>query len=907
MNSRLESWFYILFGVALTFGISSGLDTNPPPLNATGLAAYVNPFVGTDKDGDTYPGAQAPFGMVQFSPDLKQNGYYYPEHMMHGFTLNLMSGPGGSECGAPFFTVTTGDVQIDQAKYSYTYDHASESASAGYYQVLMQPFGINAELTATTRCGLARFTFPAGKQANVLLPISFANVTTFASKVDLVDNQTLTGQVSTKVFYGTEKPIVTYFAMQFGKPFSQHGSWSQGQISTNSAHVEQKDKDTTVGFYVSYPASSQIMTLTVRVGLSYVSAQNALDNLKAEMPSDDFEHYHNETVAAWNKELSLIEVQGGSKLHNRIFYTALYHALLFPSIFEDVDGKYRGYDDVVYQVPTGHKHIYANFSGWDIYRSEWPLLTLIEPERAQDMAQSIVEMYKQEGYIDRWPQANRASAIMNGNPLTICLVHIWNAGLLNFDVEKAYEGMMKSSVPTTTNAHLGAYEPTEEHGGSWLNADSNTSTALEYDLSFAALGHMAVGLKKTDDANFLFGRALEYRTLFNPSTGFLQSRNSMGEWADPDDEDTYCEGNKWIYLWFVPHDVQGLVDLLGGAKAFDKKLDEFFTDNHYDPTNEPDLQAPFLYNYINRPWKTQKLVAETADRVFSDAPDGLAGGGNDDLGTMSAWYIFSQLGFYPVDPGVPYFEVCTPRFTKATLHLGSAEGAKTFMIEAPEASPKNIYIQSATLNGKPLTKPWFEEAQILSGGNMTFSVRPQPNTKWGASPLDQPYSLSVGFGHSSSQPVITTLAPVSPAKSFTWRYTTTQPGEGWFTPGFSDTAWQQGRGGFGTADVKVTPNTPWTSPDIWMRTTFNLKTLPAHAKLAVYHDQDVEIYLNGVLAATEADYVHKYKSLPITAEALATLKVGQNTLAMHVRHPEDGGRRFADATVVEESEPDEKK
>jgi predicted alpha-1,2-mannosidase len=879
----------------------------PSPLSATGLAAYANPFVGTDKDGDTYPGAQAPFGMVQLSPDLKENGYYYPEHTMHGFTLNLMSGPGGAECGAPFFTVTTGDVEIDPAKYSYTYDHGNESASAGYYQVLMQPFGINAELTATTRCGLARFTFPAGKQANVLLPISFANVTTFASKVELVDKQTLTGQVSTKVFYGTAKPIITYFAMQFGKPFPRHGSWSQGKISPGSNRVEQKDKDTTVGFYVSYPAPDQPMTLTVRVGLSYVSAQAALNNLKVEMPSDDFAHYHDQTVAAWNKELGLIETQGGSSTHNRIFYTALYHALLFPSIFDDSDGKYRGYDDVVRQVPAGHKHIYANFSGWDIYRSEWPLLTLIEPERAQDMAQSIVEMYKQEGYIDRWPQANRPSAIMNGSPLTICLVNIWNAGLRNFDVEKAYEGMMKSCVPTTTNAHLGAYEPTEEHGGSWLNADSNTSTALEYDVSFAALGHLALGLKKADDANFLFGRALEYRVLFNPATGFLQARKSNGEWADPDNDGTYCEGNKWIYLWFVPHDVQGLVDLLGGADAFDKKLDEFFGDKHYDPTNEPDLQAPFLYDYISLPWKTQKMVAETADRVFTDAPGGLAGGGNDDLGTMSAWYILSQLGFYPVDPGVPYFEVCTPRFSKAVLHLGATDGARTFTIDAPEASPENIYIQSATLNGQPLAKPWFEEAQLLSGGHLTFSVGPQPNMKWASSRLDQPYSLSVGFNHHSPRCVITPLVPASSGESLTWRYTTSQPGKDWFRPGFSDADWQQGAGGFGTADEGVTPRTPWTSPDIWMRTTFDLKKIPAHAAFSVYHDQDVEIYLNGVPAATETSYVHRYQCLPLAPEILATLKIGANTLAVHVLHPEEGGRRFADATLVEESWPDDEK
>ena len=662
-----------LFLLCLVFGAELQVRSQSP---ADDLASYVNPFVGTERSGDTYPGAQAPFGMVQFNPDSHGQGYYYNEPVMHGFALTLMSGPGGGNYGTPFLTATTGALKVGQPDYSYTYDHKDEAASPGYYRVLMQPFGIQAELTATTRCGMARFTFPAGQPAHVLLPISYANVPTYASRVDKVDDQTLTGQTSTKPFYGPAKPIVIYFAMKFDRPFTGYGSWTENQVTANSDHVEQTAQGQTVGFYVDYPAPTAPQALNVRIGISYVSVEGALNNLKTEMPEDTFDAYHAQTQAAWDKELSRIEVQGASKLHRRIFYTALYHALLFPSIFDDADGRYRGYDDVVRPVPAGHRHIYANYSGWDIYRSEWPLLTLIEPERAQDMAQSIVAMYQQLGYIDRWPEANRPTAIMNGNPLTICLVNTWNAGLRNFDVATAYQAMLKASIPTVTGQHLGAYEPIEDHGGPWLNADSNVSTAQEYAVSFAALGHMALGLNKPDDANFLFGRALEYRTFFNPETGFFEPRQADGEWK-PDlhnksfNDANYCEGNPWIYLWFVPQDVQGLVDLLGGSDAFEKKLDEFFNAHHYDATNEPDLQAPFLYDYINHPWKTQKLVAETADRAFQDDPGGLADGGNDDLGTMSAWYVLSQLGFYPVDPGVPCFEVCTPRFPQAILHLGA--------------------------------------------------------------------------------------------------------------------------------------------------------------------------------------------------------------------------------------------
>jgi predicted alpha-1,2-mannosidase len=893
-----------ILSVALFCGATNLLRAGTPE-----LSSYVNTFVGTDRNGDTYPGAQAPFGMVQLNPDVEGQGYYYPRLTMHGFALTLMSGPGGSNNGTPFFTATTGKVEVDQDHYSYNYGHREESAAPGYYRVLMQPFGINAELTATIRCGLARFTFPAGQQANILLPVSYANVTTSASKVDLIDDHTLTGMTSTHPFYGPAKPPITlYFAMQFDQPFAQHGTWIQDQISAGNDHVEQTDEHTKIGFYVSYPAPSAPLTVNVRIGISYVSVAGALNNLKTEMADATFDAIRAQTNAAWDKELGLIEVQGSSELHKRIFYTALYHALLFPSIFDDADGNYMGFDDVVRHVPEGHHHIYENYSGWDIYRSEWPLLTLIEPERAQDMAQSIVEMYQQRGYIDRWPEANRATSIMNGNPLTICLANIWNAGLRNFDIDSAYEGMLKAAVPTSTNWHLGAYEPLEDHGSPWINADSNVSTAQEYALSFAALGHVAHELKKNDDANFLFGRALDYRTFFNPVTGFFQGRNGRGEWQNTDDDHFYCEGNKWIYLWFVPHDVQGLVDLLGGSAPFEKKLDQFFAENHYDPTNEPDLQAPFLYDYINHPWKTQKIVAETADKVFTDSPGGLAGGGNDDLGTMSAWYILSQLGFYPADPSVPYFEVCTPRFPKAILHLGSQPDAKTFTIDAPAASPENVYIQSAMLNGEALGKPWFAEKEILSGGNLTVALGAQPNLNWGANPFDRPYSLSCGFDYVPPEALTVPLIPAAGDKPLVWRYTTTKPDHDWNHPDFPDSTWQEGPGGFGTEDEGVTPHTPWNTDDIWMRTTIDLKTVPARAALAVYHDQEVEVYLNGVLIARDSGWVHTYQTLrtfSAYSDASAALHVGRNSLALHIRHPGEG-RHFADAVLLRETLPDSK-
>ncbi|HEX4139565.1 MAG TPA: GH92 family glycosyl hydrolase [Candidatus Methylacidiphilales bacterium] len=871
------------------------------------LASEVNPFVGTDNSGDTYPGAQAPFGMVQLSPDLRVQGYYYNEHTMHGFALTLMSGPGGANGGTPFFTATTGPVEPDEARYSYTYDHANESASAGYYRVLMQPSGINAELIATTRCGLARFTFPAGQPANVLLPISFANVPTYHSQVDRVDGHTLTGQVSSKPFNGPAKPIVVYFAMTFDQPFTTHGSWMNGQLTAGSDHVEQPDEHTKAGYYVSFPPQATPRAVTVRVGLSYVSVDGAMNNLKTEVGEAKFDDIHAQTTAAWNRELARIEIEGGTEVHRRVFYTAMYHAMLFPSIFDDCDGRYIGYDDVVRHVPAGHQHIYANYSGWDIYRSEWPLLTLIEPDRVADMAQSIVAMYQQLGYIDRWDEANRPTACMNGDPLTICLVHNYQAGITNFDITTAYEGMLKSARPAQTHGDLGPYEQLEDQGGKSLTAAANVSTAQEYCLSFAALGHLAQKLGKPDDADFLFGRALEYRSFYNPATGFFTPRRTDGSWGNGDGGRGFCEGDKYIYLWFVPHDVQGLVDLLGGSDPFEKRLDQFFdtssADGHYDPTNEPDLQAPFLYDYINRPWKTQSIVARTADRVFTDEPGGLAGGGNDDLGEMSAWYILSQLGFYPVDPGVPYYETCTPRFPKATLHLGPGPGAKTFVIDAPAASAGNIYIQSATLNGAPLTKPWFEQSDVTGGGNLSVTVGPEPNRQWAASPFDRPYSLSCGFNYLPPGVKQAPLISAGHDGRTLWRYTTTAPGDNWTSSGFDDSHWSQGAAGFGTEDEGVHPATPWTSADIWMRLGFDLARPPTRAALRVYHDQGMEVYLNGQRVAHTGMWVHDYELIRFFSNmdpGNPMLHAGHNVLALHVHHDDDGrgGRHYADAHLI---------
>lgn len=865
---------------------------------ATGVpdfAALVNPMVGTDHSGNTFPGAVAPFGMMQLSPNWGDVGYHYSDTHMHGFVVNLMSGVGLGDEGDVLMTATTGPIKIDRPDTDFAFDHQHESASAGYYQVLMQPWGINAEMTTTTRCGMLRYTFPAGKQANILLPISYANNATLLSNVHYFDDQTVEGEVSSQAFSGSTNGIPVYFVMKFSMPFASHGTWTNGQIAPGSGDAAQNDRSTVIGFYGSYPASQQAQTIEVRIGMSYVDLNGAIANLSSEMSGGNFDDYRSMAAQAWDKELSLVNVEGGSPTHRRIFYTALYHALLAPTIFDDVDGRYTGFDGTIHSVSAGHAHYYATYSGWDIYRSEIPLLGIIEPQRAGDMAQSIVEMARQLGYIDRWPQLNQPGVVMNGDPLTICLANLWNAGIRNFDMNTAYQYMWKQTLSGDPHSQIGVYQAfDEEKGGVTLNTNVSPSSALEYDDSFAALGHLAQELNKPDDANYLFGRAYQYRDMYNPATGYLQARDRSGAW-DPK-FGGYTEGNKDIYLWFVPEDIEGLVNLVGGAPVFDRRLDNFFDNKLYDPTNEPDLQAPFLYDYINRPWKTQHRVAVEADKTFTDSPGGLAGGGNDDLGTMSAWYVLTQLGFYPVDSGVPYFEVCTPRFTRAVIQLSALHAGTQFVISAPAASPDNEYIQSASLNGVPLDRAWFDEAAILGGGTWNVQESSKPNTSWATSPYERPYSLSTGFTHDPPNADLHSLVATGKEGGAQWRYSTDQPDQNWFAPKFNDTAWKSGASGFGTADEGVTPRTVWNTTDIWMRKTVTSNAWYRSLVVTAYHDQDLDIYLNGVLAAHVDGWTHSYDNVPIDPKA-SLLHPGTNLIAVHVHHGGDG-RHFADVGLA---------
>lgn len=708
--------------------------------DATPLIHWVNPFIGTSSGGNTFPGATLPFGMAQLCPDMspkRVNGgacYVYNLHHIDGFSMTHLSGTGCTNYGDVFFTATTGPVQTHASQYHFTFSHKNETALPGYYQVFEKTWGVNAELTTTLRCGMARFTFPAGKAANILVPISHVMTSqSHPCHLQFVDHRTLTGYVTSDVFCSAWPPLPVYFAMQFSKAPSHLGMWKGDTITPGQMQADMKNQNPAIGAYVTYAAGSEPQTIEVRVGISFISVNGAMRNLKGEMQTWNFDGYRSTAEAIWNKALSVIKVSGGSDNHRINFYTGLYHALLNPTVFDDIDGRYIGYDNKIHHVAPGHKHMYANLSGWDIYRSEVPLLTVIAPKKMADIAQSIVEMARQSGIIGRWPAANRPGAVMVGDPLSIVMATTWNAGIHNFDIKQAYAAML----------HMAKL-----HHKRHFSASCNVASAEEYDIAFAALAGIARQLHHFREAAILTEWAQQYRVMYNPVTRFMQPRLANGAWVPIFEKTTwgphYVEGTAWEYIWLVPQDVAGLVNLLGGDRPFCQRLDEFFNDNHYDAGNEPDLQAPFLYDYACEPWRTQEVVAFEADRCFTNTPGGLAGGGNDDCGEMSSWYILSQLGLYMVDPGRPdtTWELCTPRFREAVIRLGSPYAKGSFTITAAGAGGSNVYIHSAELNGRPINKPWIAASAVVAGGTLHETLGKHPDKHWASASADVPPSMS---------------------------------------------------------------------------------------------------------------------------------------------------------------------
>jgi len=727
-----------------------------PPAHKT-LASYVDPFIGTDGGGDTLPGAGAPFGMTLFSPDTHTPsvGYGYGDHRIEGFSLTHMSGVGCDDEGDVFLTATTGPIKTRVADYSSPFSHRRESASAGYYSVHLRRWNVNAELTATERTGLVRFTFPAGQPANILIPLSHTLTRTERADIHIVGPDTVEGSVRSQAFCGAGQFYTTYFTLKVNRPFQTAGTWTgEGMTAGGTSAVQAGQKAAPIGAYLSFPASTVPSAVTARIGISYVDLDGARRNLAQEVGSHSFDQVRRATEASWEKELHKIEISGGTTDQRTIFYTSLFHCFLMPSIFSDADGRYLGFDNAVHQTRPNHP-VYAGFSGWDIYRTEAPLLTLIQPQRMQDMCQSISLMYQQGGWIDRWPQANVYTNVMCGSPLTVVAATAWNAGLRGFDMAALYPGMVLDATqpapggkPYQGEANVQSmdtvgYIPDDKEGY------GSVSQTEEDCLAYAALASVSASLGKGADARFFAKRALLYRNLFDPETKFLRPRLADGTWYkpfDPTQEHGYVEGTGWHYRWLAPQDVAGLIALFGGDVPFNAEMDKFFGYAHptwagqfYNPYNETDLQAPFLYDYSGAPWKTQARVRELLADAYGTTPAGIPG--NDDCGTMSAWYVFAALGLYPTDPARPAYELCSPLFPRAVVHLEAPYPIKQFTVEAPNASARNVYLRGLHIGDQAWPRPWLTHADIARGGTLRFMLGAEPDQGWGTARAVRPPSL----------------------------------------------------------------------------------------------------------------------------------------------------------------------
>lgn len=721
------------------------------------LARTVDVFTGTGaraalpaayNGGETFPGADVPFGMVQWSPDTVKfaySGYAYDDDRMRGFSLTHLSGAGCSQYGDLPFLPFTGALPGDPAHYSAGFSHARETAYAGYYRVDLDN-GVTSELTVTQRSGAGRFTYPAGAQAGMLLNLA-GSLNAVNDAQAALGRDTISGWISSGDFcYLHSNTYRVYFWAQFSRPFASRGAWREGAILSNQNQVSGPR----TGIFVTFENSRQSM-VGLRVGISYVSVANAEANVDAEDQTGDFATVLQRATQSWGGLLGEIQIGGGTPVQRAMFYTALYHALLFPSVFSDVNGQYLGFDGQIHRLPAGHAQ-YTNFSGWDIYRSEAQLLTLLAPAQASDMAQSLVNDYKQGGELPKWPVANSETYVQVGDPAAAIISDIYAFGGTGFDTRTALTALIVQATrpnaerPGINYLELPGYEPLDGSYGC-CNAYGSASTTLEYAQADFALSTFAGALGDTTHAQEFRQRARNWRRLFNPATGYLEPRYLNGafpSYFSPASTTGWVEGNAAQYTWMVPFDLRGLFDLMGGNARAVQRLDSFFTrlDAGLDAPyaflgNEPSLIAPWEYDYAGAPYKTQRVVHEILTALYGLGPFGLPG--NEDLGELSSWLVFAALGMYPATPGTANLALTSPLFPKITLRRPTGQ---IIQINAPEASDSAYYIQRLLVNGQASTRPWLPSSFVARGGTLDYTLAQNPEPSWGAGMQDAPPSYA---------------------------------------------------------------------------------------------------------------------------------------------------------------------
>ncbi len=751
------------------------------PLNRLAFAAagtgtgdplhWVDPRIGTGGHGHCFPGAALPFGMVQLSPDTFNNdwdwcsGYHVSDSSIMGFSHTHLSGTGCGDlldflvmAGTGTAKLVPGDRSNPDAGYRSRFDHADERMEPGYYSVVLKDYKVKAELTATERAGLHRYTFPKSDQAYLIVDLFHGYGPGAGScdsaEVKMVGGDTLAGGHQTSAW---GKNRHAYFAMKFSKRPDKVVFYSDDQEVATPTASELKGKNLKCVLYFTTKANEQIL---VKTGISGVDADGAAKNLEAEAAGWEFDKTRARAKEIWQKQISKIAVTTTNETHKRIFYTALYHLSLGPSLFDDVDGRYRGMDNEIHTLPQG-QHNFSTFSLWDTFRAAHPTFTLIERERVPLFMNTLIRMAEQspEG-MPVWPLMSTETGTMTGYHSAAVISEACSKGFPGIDYEKAYQLMMKRAMVDDWRG-LGYYRklhyiPADKEGES-------VSKTFEYCYDDWSIAHVARKLGKNDDAQMLVERSKNYRNYYDKSVGFMRPKLENGDWTTPFKPidlghskkwRDYTESNAWQATFGIQHDAAGLIELYGGSDAFVTKLDGLFTApsdlpedappdiaglvGQYAHGNEPSHHISYLYVYAGAPHKTQARVRSLLETMYADKPDGMQG--NEDVGQMSAWYIMSALGFYPVDPVSGNYVLSSPLFEDAVVELG---GGKKLEIVVERKDPAHQYIQSFTLNGKPQQRVWFHHSEITDGGKLVITMGPEPNASLGTKPEEVPPALKL--------------------------------------------------------------------------------------------------------------------------------------------------------------------
>jgi len=709
---------------------------------------FVDPFIGTGGHAHTFPGATLPHGLVQLSPDTattgwdSSSGYHFSDESILGFSHVHLSGTGCEDLADILFMPTTGKPMMTsgtkekpESGYRSRFRHDREKASPGYYSVMLEDYGVKAELTCTERTGYHRYTFPKGG-GNVVIDLNHGvdltrryglSDTLLEASLNFVDDKTVEGS---RMSAGWAALQEVYFVAEFSRPFDRFGingvegtRWRKG--------VSGADTRKLAG-WVSFDDAGKEPVM-IRVGISAVSIANARENLRAEGKTWDFDAVKTAAAETWQKELGKITVEG-NETDKRIFYTALYHTQIAPNNIADVNGEYIGVDHRLAKAESGS--YYSTLSLWDTFRATHPLLTIIKPELNAAVINSMLDHHEKQGYLPIWTLWGKETHTMIANPAIPVIVDAWHKKTPGIDWERAWKAVYETS---SRDHHDSRFSLIDELG--YLPFDevpTSVSRFLEIAYDDWCVAFMADGLGKTKERDSFLDRSKKWRNIFDKETGFMRGKNRKGEWRTPFDPVTlthgsdYTEGNAWQYAWYPPQEMSAIAELMGGTKAFGDKLDTLFSlelgaqneimdvsgfIGQYAHGNEPSHHIAYLYNQTDRPWRTAEMVKRIIDTQYSDKPDGISG--NEDCGQMSAWYVFSTMGFYPVNPAVGRYDFGTPRFTKTAIKV--ADG-KTFTIEAKGLSDQAIYIAGIELNGKPYDLGYLKHEDLMAGGGLVFRM-----------------------------------------------------------------------------------------------------------------------------------------------------------------------------------------